>query len=111
MFLIYHSLKQTDFLGYFVFSCQNPLITVKYYGMSVKNTLPKELSLTQASSYLGLNRQTIWNAIQKGRIKARKVGHVFVIPRKALDKYKSSPKPVGGRPRKVKKPLDKHWKV
>ena len=58
------------------------------------------LSLSQAAKYLRMSRQGIWEAIQKGKIKAQKVGFAIAIPRKALDKYKSLPKPPGGRPKK-----------
>ena len=70
--------------------------------MPARKNLSDLFSLTQAAKYLGMSRQGVWEAIQKGSIKARKIGNTFVVHRNALDKYKSSPKPPGGRPRKSK---------
>ena len=69
--------------------------------MAVKKNLPSELSLTQAAKILGISRQSVWEAIKKGRIKARKVGNQFTIRRDAINKYDSAKLPPG-RPRKKK---------
>ncbi|MCH8055612.1 MAG: helix-turn-helix domain-containing protein [Deltaproteobacteria bacterium] len=69
--------------------------------MPAKKNLAKEFTTSQAARLLRVSRQTIWSAIKKGRLKARRIGHMILINRSALDRYKSSPKPVGGRPKKT----------
>ncbi len=61
--------------------------------------LPDTLTIPQAAKALGITRQTVWGAIQKGRIKALRFGHVSLVPRTALDEYVAT-KSKGGRPKK-----------
>ena len=74
---------------------------LKGSNMPTKKNLSNLLTVTQAARLLGLTRQTIWEAVKKGRIKSQRVGHVSLIPRSSLQQYKSSRKP--GRPRKRNK--------
>ena len=68
--------------------------------MAPRTKISDLLTVTQAANYLGLGRQAIWMAIQRGRIKARTIGNVLIVSRKALDRYKSSRKSTGRPPKK-----------
>jgi excisionase family DNA binding protein len=65
----------------------------------MKKDLPDTLTIPQAAEALGVSRQNIWHAIQRGRIQALRFGHVALIPRSALEEYVAT-KSKGGRPRK-----------
>jgi len=69
--------------------------------MPAKKNLAKEFTIPQAAKLLRVSRQTVWGAIRKGRLKVRKIGHVTLITRSALNRYQALPKSVGGRPRKT----------
>jgi len=61
--------------------------------------LPDMLTIPQAAKALGLTRQNIWQAIQRGRIKVLRFGHVALIPRSTLEEYAQTRK-VGRPPKK-----------
>jgi excisionase family DNA binding protein len=64
-----------------------------------KETLPDVLTMGQAAAALGVSRQAIWHAVNRGRLKALRFQHVVLIPRGALDEYQRT-KSKGGRPKK-----------
>jgi excisionase family DNA binding protein len=64
-----------------------------------KEEVPDMLTIPQAAKVLGITRQSVWQAIQKGRIKALRFGHVSLVPRSALEEYETT-KSKGGRPKK-----------
>lgn len=51
--------------------------------------MPK-LTVAQAARELGVTRQAVWSAIDRGRIKAEKLGPILLIPYQSLQSYKSS---------------------
>ena len=67
-----------------------------------KNQLSEMLTLTQAAKLLGLARQTIWDAVKRGRIKARKIGHVSLVSRSSVERYRTTRKRTGRPPKKSK---------
>lgn len=54
--------------------------------------------VSAAAADLGISRVTLWRYIKAGRLKAERVGPLFVIEREALEAFKAKPRPVG-RPR------------
>ena len=44
-------------------------------------------SVKQLAAYTGLNAQTIYNWVEAGKIKARKVGRVWRIDKEHFDQY------------------------
>jgi len=57
------------------------------------------LNAVQAASYLGVNRQRIYQLAKAGRI-GREIAGYWVFTREELDAFKAKPKPKAGRPRK-----------
>ncbi len=66
----------------------------------MKKDPPDTLTIPQAAAELSVSRQNIWHAIQRGRIKALRFGHVALIPRSALEEYVATKGQNVGRPRK-----------
>jgi excisionase family DNA binding protein len=66
--------------------------------MPTKKKAPSMLTIPQAAKALKVTRQTVWHQVEVGRIKALKVGHVALIPRDELERYRKTRKP--GRPPK-----------
>ena len=64
-----------------------------------KLTLPDVMTMGQAAGSLGVSRQAIWHAVNRGRLNALRFQHVVLIPKGALDEYQKT-KSKGGRPRK-----------
>jgi len=64
-----------------------------------KEELPDMLTMEQAAKAIGISRQGIWHAVNRGRIKALRFQHVVLIPRSALEEYVTT-KSKGGRPKK-----------
>jgi excisionase family DNA binding protein len=64
-----------------------------------KITLPDVMTMGQAAAALGVSRQAIWHAVNRGRLNALRFQHVVLIPKGALDEYQKT-KSKGGRPRK-----------
>lgn len=67
--------------------------------MPLKKGLPDMVTVPEAAEALGVSRQAVWNAIERGRIKILRFRHVALIPRSALEEYVAT-KSKGGRPRK-----------
>jgi hypothetical protein len=73
------------------------LIKVSVADKTAKNSLPMnqyplpetptELSLTQAAHIAGLNRATLWSAIQSRNLRARQIGHAWVVRSDDLATY------------------------
>jgi excisionase family DNA binding protein len=61
--------------------------------------LPDVMTMGQAASILGVSRQAIWHAVNRGRLRALRFQHVVLIPKGALDEYQRT-KSKGGRPKK-----------
>lgn len=59
------------------------------------------LTITQAAARLKTTRQNIHAAVQRGRLKATRVGAVLLVQRTALDAYGKTRKRTG-RPKKKK---------
>ena len=64
-----------------------------------KVALPDVMTMGQAASTLGVSRQAIWHAVNRGRLRALRFQHVVLIPKGALDEYQKT-KSKGGRPKK-----------
>jgi excisionase family DNA binding protein len=48
------------------------------------------ISLQEAAAYAGLSRDSLQGYIRRGRLKAKKVGPIWVTTRAAVDKYLQS---------------------
>jgi excisionase family DNA binding protein len=70
-------------------------------GMTPKVDTEKLVTISEAAKLLKIGRMGIYQAIQRGRLPAIKLGGVLFINRSDLAKYRKS-KSVGGRPRKNK---------
>lgn len=64
-----------------------------------KVELPDVMTMGQAAGALGVSRQAIWHAVNRGRLRALRFQHVVLIPKGALDEYQRT-KSKGGRPKK-----------
>ena len=64
-----------------------------------KVALPDVMTMGQAAAALGVSRQAIWHAVNRGRLRALRFQHVVLIPKGALDEYQRT-KSKGGRPKK-----------
>ena len=64
-----------------------------------KTTLPDLLTPIQAAKRLKLTRQGIVDAIQHGRLEARRYGRLYLIEPSALETYRVTRRPPG-RPKK-----------
>ncbi|HXG19213.1 MAG TPA: helix-turn-helix domain-containing protein [Methylomirabilota bacterium] len=64
-----------------------------------KVSLPDVMTMGQAAAALGVSRQAIWHAVNRGRLRALRFQHVVLIPKGALDEYQRT-KSKGGRPKK-----------
>lgn len=53
------------------------------------------MTTTQAAEYLGLSPNTVFVYIQRGLIKAEKLGPINVITRAECDRYKKEKRPKG----------------
>lgn len=72
---------------------------VKKKASGGKAMLPDVMTMGQAASTLGVSRQAIWHAVNRGRLRALRFQHVVLIPKGALDEYQRT-KSKGGRPKK-----------
>lgn len=72
---------------------------VKKKASGGKTALPDVMTMGQAASTLGVSRQAIWHAVNRGRLRALRFQHVVLIPKGALDEYQRT-KSKGGRPKK-----------
>ncbi len=61
------------------------------------------LTITQAASKLKVSRQNIYQAIERGRLKASRVGSVLLLSLADLDRYSKSRKRTGRPPKKKNK--------
>lgn len=50
----------------------------------------KAYSVTQAADYLGIARQNVHKAIKRGKIKAHKIGNVYMIREKEVERYRET---------------------
>jgi excisionase family DNA binding protein len=58
------------------------------------------LTVSQAAERLGLSRKTVWLQINRGVLSAARLGSVWVITAREVDRYARENKgKVGGRPR------------
>jgi excisionase family DNA binding protein len=73
--------------------------TAKKKTGSGKVSLPDVMTMGQAAAALGVSRQAIWHAVNRGRLRALRFQHVVLIPKGALDEYQRT-KSKGGRPKK-----------
>jgi len=53
-------------------------------------TLGELISLQQAAEYAGLTKDTLHNYAKRGRLKAKKLGPIWVTTRAAIDEYLAS---------------------
>jgi excisionase family DNA binding protein len=66
------------------------------------HTMDQELwSSREAAEYLGVTRQAI-HALTKRREIGRQVGRAWIFTRAELDAWINKPRPLGGRPPKVR---------
>jgi excisionase family DNA binding protein len=64
-----------------------------------KEEMPEVMTMGQAAGTLGVSRQAIWHAVNRGRIEALRFQHVVLIPKRALAEYQRT-RSKGGRPKK-----------
>jgi len=57
------------------------------------------VSVKQAAEFLGLHEQTVREYLRAGRIKAQRIGRVYVIDERDLRRFLATPRKPG-RPRK-----------
>ena len=62
------------------------------------------LTASQAAAALGMYRTAVHKAIYAGRLKAEKVGGLYMITRAEVDRYRRETNPAGGRPKKLRGP-------
>jgi len=53
-------------------------------------TVGELISLQEAAEYAGLEKTTLHNYARRGRLKAKRLGPIWVTTRAAVDKYLSS---------------------
>lgn len=53
-------------------------------------TLGELMTLQEAADYCGLTRETLHGYVKRGRLKARKLGWMWVTTRAAVDEYLAS---------------------
>ena len=53
-------------------------------------TIGELISLQEAAEYAGLERTSLPNYIKRGRLKAKKLGNIWVTTRAAIDEYLES---------------------
>jgi excisionase family DNA binding protein len=53
-------------------------------------TIGELISLQEAAAYAGLSRDSLQGYIRRGRLKAKKVGPIWVTTRAAVDEYLQS---------------------
>ncbi|MDQ2996751.1 MAG: helix-turn-helix domain-containing protein [Chloroflexota bacterium] len=53
-------------------------------------TIGELISLQQAAEYAGLTKDTLHNYVKRGRLKAKKIGWMWVTTRAAIDEYLQS---------------------
>ena len=53
-------------------------------------TIGELISLQEAAEYAGLERTSLPNYIKRGRLKAKKLGNIWVTTRAAIDEYLKS---------------------
>jgi excisionase family DNA binding protein len=58
------------------------------------------LNAVQAAKYLGVNRQRVYQLADAGRLGTRIAGY-WIFTKAELDRFKTLPKPKGGRPKKA----------
>jgi excisionase family DNA binding protein len=58
----------------------------------------EEVVLSAAARELGVSHVTIWRHVQAGKLKARKVGPIYLVKRADLDAFKAARRGPG-RPR------------
>ncbi len=56
--------------------------------------------LPVAAQELGISHVSVWRHVKAGRLKARKVGPIYLVRRADLEAFKADARPVG-RPRKA----------
>jgi excisionase family DNA binding protein len=78
---------------------KKPTAAKKKSGGGGKVALPDVMTMGQAAAALGVSRQAIWHAVNRGRLRALRFQHVVLIPKEALNEYQRT-KSKGGRPKK-----------
>jgi excisionase family DNA binding protein len=63
------------------------------------------ISLQEAAEYAGLAKRSLHNYAIAGRLKAKKIGRMWVTTRAAVDEYLAS-RDLESIPKKYRKPLD-----
>src|SRR5712691_10056616 len=53
-------------------------------------TIGELISLQQAAEYAGLTKDTLHNYVKRGRLKAKRLGPIWVTTRAAVDEYLAS---------------------
>jgi excisionase family DNA binding protein len=60
----------------------------------------EEVLISEAARELNRSHVTVWRHVQSGKLPARKVGPIYLIPRRALNEFKARERKAG-RPRKA----------
>ena len=61
--------------------------------------LPPLMSVSEAGKALGLTRQGMWNAINRGYVETVKSGPYTLVPRHAVERYAGKDRKRGRRPK------------
>jgi|GEM_PF-4696530 len=59
----------------------------------------------EAATYLEVSRQQVHRLVQAGKLRAERAGEFLLFERGELEKYRSTPKSKGGRPKNYASPL------
>ncbi|MDQ5851945.1 MAG: helix-turn-helix domain-containing protein [Chloroflexota bacterium] len=59
----------------------------------------KLMTSGEAATYLDVSRQQIHRLVQAGKLQAQRAGDFLLFQRAELDRYRSTPKSKGGRPK------------
>jgi excisionase family DNA binding protein len=68
-------------------------------------TIGELISLQQAAEYAGLTKDTLHNYAKRGRLKAKRLGPIWVTTRAAVDEYLAS-REVKHIPKQRRNPVD-----
>jgi excisionase family DNA binding protein len=68
-------------------------------------TIGELISLQQAAEYAGLTKDTLHNYAKRGRLKAKRLGPIWVTTRAAVDEYLAS-REVKHIPKQRQNPVD-----
>lgn len=63
----------------------------------------EEVVLSKAARELNMSHVSVWRHVQAGRLKARRVGPIWLVKREDLEAFRKLNRPIG-RPRRPRPP-------